>query len=97
MCPLTRSFFCGGVVPYLVLGMVFMRVRRQASGADMIPNREFWGALPGLVKDGFVFTWQALRGNRSGYSNLSVTRPLCWHFYLSSCLSVKPSIPAEPS
>ena len=28
----------------------------EKTGAEAIPNKEFWGSLPGYVKDGFVFT-----------------------------------------
>ena len=35
---------------YVVAGSVFLRVRRQASGKDMVPNVEFWSSIPGLIK-----------------------------------------------
>ncbi len=64
------SFFCGGVIPYFILGALFMRYRRQQSGLDLVPNREFWGGLPSLVRDGFSFTWSKLRGQEASYSTL---------------------------
>jgi len=44
------------VVAYIVAGILFNKFKRQASGLELIPNFEFWAAIPGLVKDGFQFT-----------------------------------------
>ena len=57
---------------YVVVVVTFNRIRRQASGRDMLPHPDFWAALPGLTKDGFVFTWRSLcaRGSREGYQNV---------------------------
>ena len=38
-----------GLVTYFIAGAVIMRVRFDATGADLIPNRSFWAALPGLI------------------------------------------------
>ena len=47
-----------------------------------IPNRDFWGALPGYVKDGFVFTGETsvnvvnrMRGQSGGNSSNKDYRP----------------------
>jgi len=40
---------------YLVGGIIFNKVKGEATGADLIPNLPFWKALPGYVKDGFFF------------------------------------------
>ena len=29
-------------------------------GTEAIPNRDFWSAVPGYVKDGFVFTGESV-------------------------------------
>jgi len=62
--------FCCLVVVYLVGGVLVNRFWRQQSGWDMIPQREFWISVPGLVWDGLKFTWKTinalierLRGN----------------------------------
>ena len=34
------------------MGAVFLKYRRGAEGEEMIPNLEFWKALPGLIKVG---------------------------------------------
>ena len=41
-----------GVGVYFVMGAVVMRVKFNASGQDLIPNRAFWKSLPGLIKVG---------------------------------------------
>jgi len=43
------------VFVYLVAGITFNKVKKQATGKDLIPNVEFWFSLPGLVKDGVMF------------------------------------------
>ncbi|XP_041367371.1 uncharacterized protein LOC121381985 [Gigantopelta aegis] len=56
---------------YIVVGMGVLKTRYQATGADMFPNRTFWGSLPGLVKDGFVFTFRLFRGkSKTGYQDI---------------------------
>jgi len=62
--------FCCLVVVYLVGGVLVNRFWRQQSGWDMIPQREFWMSVPGLVWDGMKYTWkiinsiiERLRGN----------------------------------
>jgi len=47
---------------YIVAGCVYQRKKKGASGVESIPNIEFWRGLPGLVKEGFSFTWTKLRG-----------------------------------
>ncbi|XP_035689605.1 cation-dependent mannose-6-phosphate receptor-like [Branchiostoma floridae] len=42
------------LVVYLVGGIIFMSLVKKASGAERIPNVEFWKDLPILVKDGAV-------------------------------------------
>jgi hypothetical protein len=45
------------VVPYLVLGALYMKFRKGATSAsEMVPHGDFWFALPGLIKEGFRFT-----------------------------------------
>ena len=45
----TARFFAA-VVVYFVAGMIIMRVKFEKTGTDVIPNKEFWFALPFLVK-----------------------------------------------
>jgi hypothetical protein len=40
-----------------------------ATGVEMVPQHEFWFALPGLVKDGFWFIVNKIRGQPS-YSSI---------------------------
>ncbi|KAL6063600.1 Autophagy-related protein 27 [Balamuthia mandrillaris] len=45
------------VVVYLVGGVAYQKFRKEESGLNLIPNLEFWKALPGYVKDGCVFSF----------------------------------------
>jgi len=56
--------FC--MIAYIVGGIIFNKVKRQAHGLELIPNFEFWTSLPGLVKDGVMFIVNSVRGR--GYS-----------------------------
>jgi len=47
---------------YIVAGIIYQRKKKGATGAESCPNIEFWRGLPGLVKEGFHFTWTKLRG-----------------------------------
>jgi hypothetical protein len=51
------------VIPvYVAVGCIYKRQRMGASGMESCPNIDFWRDLPGLVGDGFKFTWSKLRG-----------------------------------
>lgn len=55
-----KNRLCVVIVLYIVGGVLFQKYYRHESGWDLIPNREFWMALPGLVKDGCVYTYQGI-------------------------------------
>ena len=41
------------VVPiYMLGGAAYLRRRSGATGLELVPNRDFWASLPGLIKDG---------------------------------------------
>lgn len=61
--------FCGVMPVYLVGGALFLRRQRGATGWELIPNRGLWASLPGLVKDGVLFTAEKIRAAR-GYETL---------------------------
>jgi len=46
---------------YLIAVIIFNKVKGEASGAELIPNLQFWKALPGYVKDGFFFYYSTWR------------------------------------
>jgi len=51
------------VIPvYVAVGCVYKRKRQGQTGMEACPNIEFWRDLPGLIKDGFSFTFRKLRG-----------------------------------
>eukprot|EP00041_Stephanoeca_diplocostata_P011115 m.180443 g.180443 ORF g.180443 m.180443 type:complete len:74 (-) comp18418_c0_seq4:843-1064(-) len=65
-------FFLGLVLPYFGIGMYIMR-RRGAMGSEMIPHRDFWGSIPGLVKDGMLYSKErvtACVSRSSGYRRI---------------------------
>jgi len=59
------------VVVYLVGGVLFNKFYKKENGIELIPNRGLWFAIPGLVKDGFMFLVNKVfrRGNNA-YSKL---------------------------
>eukprot|EP00049_Salpingoeca_infusionum_P018274 m.356495 g.356495 ORF g.356495 m.356495 type:complete len:248 (-) comp17553_c0_seq1:323-1066(-) len=54
-------FFCALLLPYCIFGALFMRFKREKSGMEMMPNKEFWSALPGLIWDGIKFTFSGFK------------------------------------
>lgn len=50
---------------YLIAGAVYMKVRNQATGKDLVPNRGFWTAIPGLIADGVLCTLSICRKGSS--------------------------------
>jgi len=62
----------GVIFLYLAIGCAVRKFVMGASGIDIIPNVVFWLALPGLVKDGNVYTFRKLLGlcGRGGYSQV---------------------------
>jgi len=39
-----------GVAAYFIAGAIIMHVKFHKSGLEMVPQKNFWFALPGLVK-----------------------------------------------
>jgi len=54
------------VVVYIVAGVLVNRFLRHQQGLDLIPQKEFWFGLPFLVKDGFMFIINKVRGRGAG-------------------------------
>ena len=54
-------FFVSAFV-YFVGGVLFNKYRRGMSGVEMVPNVGFWRDLPGLVRDGCMFSFNKVRG-----------------------------------
>lgn len=44
-------------VPYLAIGTLWNKHRAGKDGIELLPHREFWSELPGLVRDGFRFSF----------------------------------------
>jgi len=65
---------------YWVAGILVLKFYKKNTGVDLIPNREFWSTLPGLVKDGVVWTFRKtkdlidrIRNRNSGYTSITAT------------------------
>lgn len=46
---------------YVVVGCTYKWKRQGTTGVESCPNVDFWRTLPGLVKDGCVFSFQRAR------------------------------------
>ncbi|KAH3719282.1 hypothetical protein DPMN_062113 [Dreissena polymorpha] len=55
---------------YLTAGVAYMRIRKQASGSDMIPNKEFWVVLPSHVVTGGKFVVAKICRKESKYDQI---------------------------
>ncbi|KAL8609023.1 hypothetical protein ACOMHN_065249 [Nucella lapillus] len=58
---------------YLVAGVMFMKFARKAEGREVVPNYSIWTAIPGLIKDGVLFTFRracSLCGRRGTYDKV---------------------------
>lgn len=56
---------------YLIVGILFMKFKNNASGIEMIPNSGLWRDVPGNIKSGITFSISKIRGRPSGsYSQL---------------------------
>jgi len=52
---------------YVIAGCAFNRVKKGTTGMrESCPQHEFWCDLPGLMKDGFLFTKSKLTGKGGG-------------------------------
>jgi len=56
---------------YFVGGIVFLKFVKKEEGKNIIPNVGFWSALPGLVKDGAVFSFRKITCKQSNYTTVS--------------------------
>jgi len=50
------------LVVYLTGGILWNKFKQEKDGMELVPNVEFWSSLPGLVKEGFQFTIEKIRG-----------------------------------
>ncbi|XP_078573465.1 uncharacterized protein LOC144860198 [Branchiostoma floridae x Branchiostoma japonicum] len=55
---------------YIVAGVLINKYAREREGRDIIPHMAFWGSLPGLIKDGFLFVWASMPCRKKGYSEI---------------------------
>jgi len=50
------------VIVYFAAGVAWNKYRNDASGADLVPHREFWVNFGALIKEGCQFCWSKLSG-----------------------------------
>ncbi|KAL5012266.1 hypothetical protein ScPMuIL_010817 [Solemya velum] len=55
------------LLTYLCVGMLYKKAVFGAVGQELVPNHDFWVALPGLVKDGYLFFISPCLGDRVEY------------------------------
>jgi len=60
------------LVLYLIGGVAYNKFIAHKEGKELIPNVEFWVALPVYVKDGHLFVWHKLRSltGRGSYEEM---------------------------
>lgn len=64
-------FWFALVLPYFVVGMVLNKTMKGKSGKELIPQVEMWQSVPGLIKEGFKFSFFKLKTRFKGdYSPL---------------------------
>jgi len=59
-----------GLSVYLGVGIGFNVFKRGATGSDMWPNKTFWSALPGLIKDGGKYIVAGGGGKKAQYDQI---------------------------
>ncbi|XP_077978999.1 uncharacterized protein LOC144434422 [Glandiceps talaboti] len=57
------------VTVYFVGGILFLKFVKKEEGSDVIPNKNFWFVLPGLIKEGILFAVRPCR-KTSAYENV---------------------------
>ncbi|KAL4222527.1 hypothetical protein ACF0H5_018566 [Mactra antiquata] len=58
-----------GIVLYITAGVLYQKIRNNATGADLIPNKDLWKSMPGLIKGGFLFVFSKCLPNRARYTS----------------------------
>ncbi|XP_052791357.1 uncharacterized protein LOC128225493 [Mya arenaria] len=61
-------FFISCTAAYFGFGILYKMAIKKESGKNVIPQKQFWTTLPGLIKDGVLFVKS--RGGRAGYSDV---------------------------
>ncbi|KAK5574654.1 hypothetical protein RB653_009907 [Dictyostelium firmibasis] len=59
------------VTVYMVGGVLINKFKNDKSGLDLIPNKDSWSNLGGLISDGFGFVKSKITGSTSGGSGYS--------------------------
>eukprot|EP00039_Didymoeca_costata_P025887 m.14461 g.14461 ORF g.14461 m.14461 type:complete len:260 (+) comp5104_c0_seq1:61-840(+) len=67
-------FFVFGII-YFAGGATYLYKQKGERGWEMVPNKDFWSSIPGLVKDGMAFSYAKVKewtgkGDNEGYQNV---------------------------
>lgn len=66
----TLRLFTASPLAWRSRGLRHVPPNQGASGTEMIPNRDLWIGLPGLIAAGFKFTWGKITGKSSTYEQI---------------------------
>jgi len=55
---------------YFVAGILYNKYKTEKTGTDVIPNKEFWSSLPGLIRDGCLFTKEKAFSKKGEYEEM---------------------------
>lgn len=59
------------LIIYLVGGVLYLKVKRKASGTDLIPNKDIWINLKGLITAGIMFTFSKCLPKKLRYDSVN--------------------------
>jgi hypothetical protein len=59
-----------GLFLYFVVGIIVLKFVMHKEGREIVPQVEFWAALPGLVLDGMKFAWRKITCQTGGYTEV---------------------------
>lgn len=58
------------VFVYLLVFMAYNRIKKQATGIDILPHRQFWTELPVHSLNGVTFIYRKVTGKKSNYNTV---------------------------
>jgi len=59
-----------GLFVYFVGGILLLKFALHKDGREIVPQVDFWTALPGLVVDGIKFAWRKITCQTGGYTEV---------------------------
>jgi len=59
-----------GLFIYFIGGILLLKFALHKDGREIVPQVDFWTALPGLVVDGIKFAWRKITCQTGGYTEV---------------------------